>query len=120
MVLLWFVFGGLLLDARADKLPDWVLKRPPNTKQYKFYLGRSNPISSEKQALREAIEDAQEQALIGRMGCLAALKGMSRFERGRDHGAMQKVLKNLFVLFYGLDMDHVATTEAVSELCFQH
>lgn len=70
MVLLWFVFGGLLLDARADKLPDWVLKRPPNTKQYKFYLGRSNPISSEKQALREAIEDAQEQALKENFGVI--------------------------------------------------
>ena len=70
MVLLWFVFGGLLLEAHADKLPDWAQRKPPNTKQYKFYLGRSNPISSEKQALREAIEDAQEQALKENFGVL--------------------------------------------------
>ena len=53
---------GVSGPVRAEKLPDWVLGRPPPTRVFKFYLGRSGSEKSERDALREAMNDATEQA----------------------------------------------------------
>lgn len=65
--LLW-VFGAVGVAVQAEPLPDWVQHRPPNTRHYKHYLGRSSQARSEKEALREANQDASEQAIKENFG----------------------------------------------------
>jgi hypothetical protein len=65
--LLW-LSGAVGVAAFAEPLPEWVQHRPPNNRQFKHYLGRSGKVRSEKEALREANQDAAEQAIKENFG----------------------------------------------------
>ncbi len=69
--LLWWL-GVFLPVAHANPpsvpLPEWVRQKPPGNQVHKFYVGRSAPRKNEKDALREAIEDASLQAIKENFG----------------------------------------------------
>ena len=54
--------------AFASDLPDWVIKTPSSDTEYKYYVGRSEPLSTEAAAFTAADKSAREQAIKDNFG----------------------------------------------------
>jgi|GEM_PF-4375747 len=67
-ILLCFGWGWAWSQTRSDPFPPWVAKKPAHTRSQRYYVGRSPSVSSEREALRAALEDARVLAIEENFG----------------------------------------------------
>lgn len=114
LVLIFFLILTSIFS-RAESIPLWVKASKPSDSQYKYYVGRSSPLSSEEAAYLAADKNAREIAIRENFGSVMQIDSttIDTIENSQSLTRIQE--KSRVVNLYGFETEDSYLLESKDE-----